>query len=74
VRTHRRRSAVPTGGRAIPSAAPSPPLGAAPPHEVITLRAYFRWQARGYADGTALQDWLAAEAERRAEATSGRRI
>jgi len=32
-------------------------------HEMIARRAYNRWLARGCPTGTALQDWLGAEAE-----------
>jgi hypothetical protein len=74
MRTRRRRNAVPTGGHAIPSAAHSSPLGVAPAHEAIALRAYLKWQARGRPHGTALQDWLAADAELRAETNRGARI
>lgn len=30
-------------------------------HEEISLRAYSYWEARGYQDGDAEQDWLQAE-------------
>jgi hypothetical protein len=74
MRANRRRSAVHTGGRAIPSAPPSSPFSVAPPHEAIARRAYLKWQDRGCPHGTALQDWLAAEAEVRAETNWGRRV
>jgi hypothetical protein len=40
-------------------------------HDMIARRAYSKWQARGYPHGTALKDWLEAEAELRALATLG---
>jgi hypothetical protein len=32
-------------------------------HELIERRAYHKWQARGCPSGSALKDWLEAEAE-----------
>ena len=32
-------------------------------HEAISNQAYSYWEARGYPDGSAEQDWLRAEAE-----------
>jgi hypothetical protein len=37
------------------------------PHEKISMRAYEKWVKRGRPQGTAVQDWLEAEAELRAE-------
>jgi hypothetical protein len=34
---------------------------------MIARRAYIKWQGRGCPAGTALQDWLEAEAELQAE-------
>jgi hypothetical protein len=36
-------------------------------HRLIERRAYHRWRAKGCPSGTALQDWLEAEAEVDAE-------
>jgi Protein of unknown function (DUF2934) len=33
------------------------------PHERIAMRAYEKWVQRGRPQGTALQDWIEAEAE-----------
>jgi hypothetical protein len=33
------------------------------PHERIAMRAYEKWVQRGRPQGTALQDWVEAEAE-----------
>jgi hypothetical protein len=45
----------------------------APSHEAIARRAYLKWQVRGCPGGTALQDWLEAESELKAEIGQGRR-
>jgi hypothetical protein len=37
------------------------------PHEKISMRAYEKWVKRGRPQGSAVQDWLEAEAELRAE-------
>jgi len=37
------------------------------PHEKISMRAYEKWVKRGRPPGSAVQDWLEAEAELRAE-------
>ena len=36
-------------------------------HQLIERRAYERWRAKGCPSGTALQDWLEAEAELHSE-------
>jgi hypothetical protein len=41
-------------------------------HQWIERRAYERWRANGCPSGTALQDWLEAEAEVDAELELGR--
>jgi hypothetical protein len=38
-----------------------------PRHELIERRAYQKWTAKGRPSGTAVQDWLEAEAEVDAE-------
>jgi hypothetical protein len=38
-------------------------------HESIAVRAYDKWVARGRPLGTAVQDWLEAEAELKAKAS-----
>lgn len=38
-----------------------------PSHEAIEQRAYLKWQGPGCPTGTALRDWLEAEAEQKAE-------
>jgi len=37
----------------------------APPREQIEERAYYRYLERGQGDGSAIEDWLTAEAELR---------
>ena len=39
------------------------------PYDEIERRAYFRYLERGCADGSAFDDWIAAEAELRQERT-----
>jgi hypothetical protein len=39
-----------------------------PPHSDVEVRAYYRYLERGLQDGFDLDDWLAAEAELRANA------
>ena len=39
-----------------------------PSHDQIAEKAFLIWQANGYPEGTAEQDWLQAEAELAAEA------
>jgi hypothetical protein len=49
-----------------PTAQPvtQPPMTTAKiPHERIAMRAYEKWVKRGRPQGTALQDWIEAEAE-----------
>jgi hypothetical protein len=48
-----------------PTAQPAtpPPMTAKIPHERIAMRAYEKWVQRGRPQGTALQDWMEAEAE-----------
>jgi hypothetical protein len=48
-----------------PTAQPvtQPPMTAKVPHERIAMRAYEKWVKRGRPQGTALQDWIEAEAE-----------
>ncbi len=49
-----------------PTAQPAtqPPMMAAKiPHERIAMRAFEKWVKRGRPQGTALQDWMEAEAE-----------
>jgi Protein of unknown function (DUF2934) len=41
------------------------------PHERIAMRAYEKWMKRGCPQGTALQDWVEAEAELVAEMSRG---
>jgi hypothetical protein len=41
------------------------------PRRLIERRAYARWRAKGCPNGTALQDWLEAEAEVDAELELG---
>lgn len=41
------------------------------PHERIAMRAYEKWMKRGCPQGTALQDWVEAEAELLAEMSRG---
>ncbi len=41
-------------------------------HRLIERRAYERWRAKGCPSGTALQDWLEAEAEVDAALEMGR--
>lgn len=42
-------------------------------HDMIAQRAYLKWLARGCRSDTALQDWLEADAEVRAEIRRERR-
>lgn len=48
-----------------------PPMGQqampAVPHEKIAMRAYDKWCKRGCPQGSAMQDWIEAEVELRAE-------
>jgi hypothetical protein len=59
-----------------PSAAPQPhvrPHGDAEPRrDHIQERAYYRYVERGRTDGQALDDWLVAETEIRAQANPNR--
>lgn len=49
---------------AQPSTSTNPPLTTAKlPHERIAMRAYEKWVQRGRPEGTAVQDWVEAEAE-----------
>jgi hypothetical protein len=68
----KRGTALPSSGRATMPTTASP-LAAAPSHEAIARRAYLKWQARGCRGGAALQDWLEAEAELKAELGQARR-
>ena len=56
--TQRSASAIPTSG---------------PIHDMIAQRAYVKWIARGCRSDTALQDWLEAEAEVKADIRCERR-
>jgi hypothetical protein len=55
-------SRVTTPPTAQPVTPPSPTT-AKVPHERIAMRAYEKWVKRGRPQGTALQDWVEAEAE-----------
>jgi Protein of unknown function (DUF2934) len=55
-------SRVTTPPSAQPVNQPSP-MTAKVPHERIAMRAYEKWVQRGRPQGTALQDWVEAEAE-----------
>ncbi len=55
-------SRVTTPPTAQPVKMPSPTT-AKVPHERIAMRAYEKWVQRGRPQGTALQDWVEAEAE-----------
>jgi hypothetical protein len=74
VKGPKRRSVVSPGGRVAARQLVSSPSGVAPSHEAIARRAYLKWQARGCPTGTALQDWLEAEAELKVELRHGRRV
>lgn len=41
------------------------------PHDRIAMRAYEKWMKRGCPQGTALQDWMEAEAELMSEYSRG---
>ena len=50
----------------LPATVPDAPIGAASPeqrHQMIELAAYFAAERRGFCNGSALEDWLAAEME-----------
>jgi hypothetical protein len=48
----------------VPLAAPaSPIIRRIPSPEEIAIRAYLRWEARGYQGGSPEEDWLCAERE-----------
>jgi hypothetical protein len=49
-----------------PTARPATPTVTVP-HDKIAMRAYEKWLKRGCPHGTAMQDWLEAEAELKAE-------
>jgi hypothetical protein len=70
----RRGNATSSAGRATTAPVTSSPITLAPSHEVISQRAYLKWQARGGPSGTALQDWLEAETELKVELSQGRRV
>ncbi len=53
--------AVPVAATAVPPVAVAQP--SADPQEAIAKIAYGYWAARGYAGGTAHDDWIRAEAE-----------
>lgn len=74
MREPKRGSVLSSGGRATTHQFVSSPSGVAPSHEAIARRAYLKWQSRGCPPGTALQDWLEAEAELKAERSHGRRV
>jgi hypothetical protein len=59
----KRETRAPKIGRARASTDTSAATDASPAHEVIALRAYERFCARGYAHGFDVEDWLAAERE-----------
>lgn len=46
-----------------PAGAAAPPPGNPERHRKIAEAAYFRAEARGFAPGGAIDDWLAAEAD-----------
>ena len=46
------------------------PIEAEPSNDQIRERAYYRYVARGRADGKALDDWLVAETEIRRQANA----
>jgi hypothetical protein len=72
MKSFRRGTTWSSRGRAT-TATTTSPTAAATSHEAIARRAYLKWQARGCPSGTALQDWLEAEAEVKAEIGQGSR-
>jgi hypothetical protein len=72
MKVHRQSNVVPASGRVTTAAHPSSPSSAAPSQEAIAQRAYLKWQARACPSGTALQDWLEAEAELKVGLDQGR--
>ena len=52
---------------------PTAPRRVGPVHTLIALRAHRKWLERGCPENTALQDWLEAEAEVKAEIRRGRK-
>jgi len=70
---HKRGGAMSSSGRVTTRPVASFPSNVAASHEAIERRAYLKWQARGCPCGTALQDWLEAEAELKVELGQGRR-
>ena len=73
MKASRRGGAMSSAGRVTTSPVTSSPNRVAPSQEAIARRAFLKWQARGCPSGTALQDWLEAEAELKAELGQGRR-
>jgi Protein of unknown function (DUF2934) len=73
MKASRRGGAMSSGGRVTTSPVTSSPTLVAPSHDAISRRAFLKWQARGCPSGTALQDWLEAEAELKAELRPRRR-
>lgn len=73
MRVNRRRSAASSRGPKVIGPVASPPATFALSHDAIARRAYLKWQTRGRRSGTALQDWLEAEAELKSELSQGRR-
>lgn len=73
MKASRRGSALSFGGRATTATVPSSPPTLSLSHDAISQRAYLKWQAQGCPSGTALQDWLEAETELKAELSQGRR-
>jgi len=54
-----------------PAPSDAPETTPAPTHDAIATRAFALYQARGAEHGSALEDWLRAEAEMRAPTRTG---
>ncbi len=63
---------MPSFGRISTGAVTTPLPHTIPSHEMVSGRAYLIWQTHGCPDGTAVEDWLQAEAELKAELGQGR--